>query len=166
MRQNQKPMAIMFADISGSTQLYDRLGDETAKAMVDRCLGHLQIVTEAHPSDQLRADLAFAWAACRHVKSNAIVLAQDGALVGVGAGQMSRVNSVRLAVQQAGDRARGAVMASDAFFPFRDGVDVAAEAGVTAVMQPGGSRRDGEVIEACDAREMAMLFTGVRHFRH
>jgi phosphoribosylaminoimidazolecarboxamide formyltransferase/IMP cyclohydrolase len=111
-------------------------------------------------------DLHFAWRVCKHVKSNAIVLARAGQVVGVGAGQMSRVDSVRIACQKAGDRARGAVLASDAFFPFPDNVDVAAAAGVSAIVQPGGSVKDADSIEACDRHQVAMIFTGVRHFRH
>jgi phosphoribosylaminoimidazolecarboxamide formyltransferase/IMP cyclohydrolase len=110
--------------------------------------------------------MLFAWRVVKHVKSNAIVFAKGKATVGIGAGQMSRVDSVRIAVWKAGDRAKGAVMASDAFFPFRDGIDEAARAGITAVIQPGGSLRDGEVIEAADEHGIAMVFTGVRHFRH
>jgi phosphoribosylaminoimidazolecarboxamide formyltransferase/IMP cyclohydrolase len=125
-----------------------------------------QVVTNAQPSAMLRRDLEFAWAACRHVKSNAIVLAKEGALVGVGAGQMSRVDSVEIALKKAGQRARGAVLASDAFFPFDDSIAMAAEAGVAAVIQPGGSRRDAEVIAACNSRGLPMIFTGRRHFRH
>ena len=100
------------------------------------------------------------------VKSNAIVLAQGRQLVGVGAGQMSRLDSVKIAVEKAGDRAQGAVLASDAFFPFRDGPDAAAAAGVTAIIQPGGSRRDDETLAACNEHGMAMILTGRRHFRH
>jgi phosphoribosylaminoimidazolecarboxamide formyltransferase/IMP cyclohydrolase len=100
------------------------------------------------------------------VKSNAIVLAHDRAVVGVGAGQMSRVDSVELALRKAGERADGAVLASDAFFPFRDGPDAAIEAGVAAIVQPGGSRRDDEVVAACNERKVPMVFTGRRHFRH
>ncbi|MGQ0551088.1 MAG: bifunctional phosphoribosylaminoimidazolecarboxamide formyltransferase/IMP cyclohydrolase [Armatimonadota bacterium] len=111
-------------------------------------------------------DLRFAWTVCAHVKSNAIVFAKDAQVVGVGAGQMSRVDSVRLAAAKAGERARGAVAASDAFFPFADGVVAAAEAGVTAVIQPGGSVRDEEVIAAADRFGLAMVMTGERHFRH
>jgi phosphoribosylaminoimidazolecarboxamide formyltransferase/IMP cyclohydrolase len=125
-----------------------------------------QVATNAQPSEMLRRDLEFAWAACRHVKSNAIVLAKDGALVGVGAGQMSRVDSVEIALKKAGPRARGAVLASDAFFPFDDSIAVAAEAGVAAIIQPGGSRRDAEVIAACNSRGLPMIFTSRRHFRH
>lgn len=125
-----------------------------------------QIVTDAKPTAAQLEELRFAWAACRHVKSNAIVLVRDGALVGVGAGQMSRLDSVEIAAKKAGDRARGAVMASDAFFPFDDSIHTAAAAGVVAAIQPGGSKRDAEVIAACNQREIAMIFTGRRHFRH
>ncbi len=124
------------------------------------------VVTDAKPSGALERDLAFAWAVCRHVKSNAIVLVRDGALVGVGAGQMSRVDSVEIALRKAGERARRAVLASDAFFPFDDSIGPAADAGVAAVIQPGGSRRDEEVIAACNQRGLPMVFTGRRHFRH
>jgi phosphoribosylaminoimidazolecarboxamide formyltransferase/IMP cyclohydrolase len=103
---------------------------------------------------------------CKHVKSNAIVLAKGGMVVGVGAGQMSRVDPVRIAVHKAGDRARGSVLASDAFFPFRDNIDEAAKAGVTAIVQPGGSMRDADSVQACDEHGMAMVCTGIRHFRH
>jgi phosphoribosylaminoimidazolecarboxamide formyltransferase/IMP cyclohydrolase len=125
-----------------------------------------KIVTEKQPEGAILSDLKFAWAACRHVKSNAIVLAKDGALVGVGAGQMSRVDSVEIAIRKAGGRARGAALASDAFFPFDDSIHAAAEAGVAAIIQPGGSRRDDEVIAACDRHGIPMIFTGRRHFRH
>jgi phosphoribosylaminoimidazolecarboxamide formyltransferase/IMP cyclohydrolase len=102
----------------------------------------------------------------KHVKSNAIVLVRDHAAVGVGAGQMSRVEAVQLAAQRAGDRARGSVLASDAFFPMPDGVEAAADAGVTAIVQPGGSIKDPEVLAVADERGMAMVYTGQRHFRH
>jgi phosphoribosylaminoimidazolecarboxamide formyltransferase/IMP cyclohydrolase len=125
-----------------------------------------RVVTRRAPTGEEKASLAFAWRVCGRVKSNAIVLAQGTATVGVGAGQMSRVDSVYLAVRKAGSRAQGSVLASDAFFPFADGVEAAAAAGVTAVIQPGGSLRDQAVIEAADAAGMAMVFTGVRHFRH
>lgn len=124
------------------------------------------VVTSRVPSAAEWDDLRFAWAVCAHVKSNAIVFARDRQVVGVGAGQMSRVDSVRLAAAKAGERARGAVMASDAFFPFADGVEAAAEAGVTAVIQPGGSARDAEVIAAAERLGLAMVTTGERHFRH
>ena len=123
-------------------------------------------VSQREPDTRERADLEFAWRIVRHVKSNAIVLARDAAVVGVGAGQMNRVQSARLAVEQAGEQARGAVCASDAFFPFADGVETVLAAGVTAVIEPGGSRRDEDVIAAVDAAGAAMVFTGRRHFRH
>jgi phosphoribosylaminoimidazolecarboxamide formyltransferase/IMP cyclohydrolase len=126
----------------------------------------LQVVTRRPPSEQELADLRFAWKVVKHVKSNSIVIVKDRTLLGMGAGQPNRVTSVHLALRRAEERARGAVLASDAFFPFPDGVELAADGGVTAVIQPGGSIRDQEVIEAADARGMAMVFTGIRHFRH
>ncbi|MEM7496928.1 MAG: bifunctional phosphoribosylaminoimidazolecarboxamide formyltransferase/IMP cyclohydrolase [Pseudomonadota bacterium] len=136
----------------------------------------LRCVTAREPSAEERADLLFAWRVARHVKSNAIVYVKDGATVGIGAGQMSRVDSTRIAARKSAEMAEaigldapmteGAVVASDAFFPFADGLIAAAEAGATAVIQPGGSMRDAEVIEAANARGLAMLFTGRRHFRH
>jgi phosphoribosylaminoimidazolecarboxamide formyltransferase/IMP cyclohydrolase len=128
-----------------------------------------KVVTRRAPSDREFADLRFAWRAAAAVKSNAIVFARDAATVGIGAGQMSRVDSARIAVSKAADREfdlRGAVLASDAFFPFRDGVDAAAASGVSAVIQPGGSVRDEEVIAAANEHDMAMVFTGRRVFRH
>jgi phosphoribosylaminoimidazolecarboxamide formyltransferase/IMP cyclohydrolase len=122
--------------------------------------------TKRAPTEKEMADLHFAWLVCKHVKSNAIVLAKSGMIVGVGAGQMSRVDSVHMAVRKAGDRSKGGVMASDAFFPFRDNIDEAAKAGITAIAQPGGSMRDSESIQACDENGIAMVLTGVRHFRH
>jgi phosphoribosylaminoimidazolecarboxamide formyltransferase/IMP cyclohydrolase len=124
------------------------------------------VASRRAPTDAERRDLAFAWRVCAAVKSNAIVLAKEGQVVGVGAGQMSRLDSVRIAIEKAGARARSSVMASDAFFPFRDGPDAAAAAGVTAIIQPGGSKRDDDTIAACDAHGMAMVLTGRRHFRH
>ena len=112
------------------------------------------------------ADLFFAFTVAKHVKSNTIVYAKDGATVGIGAGQMSRVDSVEIALQKAGDRSRGAVLASDAFFPFADSVEIAHQAGVKAVVQPGGSIRDQDSIDYCDAHGLAMVFTGIRHFKH
>jgi phosphoribosylaminoimidazolecarboxamide formyltransferase / IMP cyclohydrolase len=125
-----------------------------------------RVVTETHPSPQQMGDLIFAWRVARVVKSNAIVLAKDGATVGVGAGQMSRVDSSGIAVRKAGKRARGAAAASDAFFPFADGVEALADAGIEAVIQPGGSVRDDEVVEAANRQGLAMVFTGRRHFFH
>ncbi len=125
-----------------------------------------RVVTETQPDEATLADLRFAWVVAKHVKSNAIVLVKDRQIVGCGAGQMSRVDSVRLAVEKSGGRHEGAVLASDAFFPFRDGPDSAAEAGVTAIVQPGGSVRDDEVIAAADEHGIAMVLTGRRHFKH
>ena len=131
----------------------------------------LEIVTEIHPSEETLESLCFAWQVCKHVKSNAIVFANERETVGIGAGQVSRVDAVELAAKKAdrdaiGKQATGAVMASDAFFPFPDGIETAAEAGVHAVIQPGGSKRDPEVIAAADAHDMVMAFTGMRSFRH
>jgi phosphoribosylaminoimidazolecarboxamide formyltransferase/IMP cyclohydrolase len=126
----------------------------------------LRVVTKRAPTEEEMADLRFAWKAVKHVKSNSIVLCKDSALVGMGAGQPNRVTSVHLALRTAGERSQGSVMASDAFFPFPDGVELAADGGVTAVIEPGGSIRDEEVIAAADVRGMAMVFTGRRHFRH
>ena len=129
----------------------------------------LKIVTQRAPTEQEIHDLIFAWKVAKFVKSNAIVYAKNRQTVGVGAGQMSRVNSARIAAikaEHAGLQVQGAVMASDAFFPFRDGIDNAAKAGITAVIQPGGSMRDNEVIAAADEAGIAMVFTGMRHFRH
>ena len=125
-----------------------------------------RIATRREPTEREWEQLGLAWIAVKHVKSNAIVLFRDGAAVGVGAGQMSRVEAVHLAVQRAGDRARGSVMASDAFFPFPDGLDEGARAGATAVIQPGGSMRDAEVVAAADSAGIAMVMTGRRHFKH
>ncbi|MEM0922575.1 MAG: bifunctional phosphoribosylaminoimidazolecarboxamide formyltransferase/IMP cyclohydrolase, partial [Pseudomonadota bacterium] len=136
----------------------------------------LKVATRRAPSEQETRDLLFAFTICKHDKSNAIVYAKGGRTVGIGAGQMSRVDSTRIAARKSADMAealglaeptvRGSVVASDAFFPFADGLIAAAEAGATAVIQPGGSMRDSEVIEAANARRLAMVFTSMRHFRH
>jgi phosphoribosylaminoimidazolecarboxamide formyltransferase / IMP cyclohydrolase len=128
--------------------------------------GQLQVVTKRRPTLEELTDLLFAWRAVRHVRSNAIVLARNAATVGIGAGQASRQVSVEIALRRAGDRAKTAVMASDAYFPFPDGIQAAATAGVTAIIQPGGSIRDEMAIEVADRHHMAMVFTGRRHFRH
>ena len=140
----------------------------------DRDLGmiteaDLKVVTQRVPTEAEMHDLIFAWKVAKFVKSNAIVYAKNRQTVGVGAGQMSRVNSARIAAikaEHAGLEVKGAVMASDAFFPFRDGMDNAAAVGISCVIQPGGSIRDEEVIAAADEHGMAMVFTGMRHFRH
>ncbi|NNM51760.1 MAG: bifunctional phosphoribosylaminoimidazolecarboxamide formyltransferase/IMP cyclohydrolase, partial [Pseudomonadales bacterium] len=129
----------------------------------------LKVVTRRSPTAQEIDDLVFAWKVAKYVKSNAIVYARGRQTLGIGAGQMSRVNSARIAAikaEHAGLALPGAVMASDAFFPFRDGIDNAAAAGIAAIIQPGGSMRDGEVIAAADEAGIAMVFTGMRHFRH
>jgi phosphoribosylaminoimidazolecarboxamide formyltransferase / IMP cyclohydrolase len=140
------------------------LVQEWDRATFDRASA--RVVTRRAPTEPEWRQLGLAWIAVKHVKSNAIVLFRDGAAVGVGAGQMSRVEAVQMAVLRAGDRSRGAVMASDAFFPFSDGLEFGAQAGVTAVIQPGGSVKDAEVIAAADAAGIAMVVTGRRHFRH
>jgi phosphoribosylaminoimidazolecarboxamide formyltransferase/IMP cyclohydrolase len=140
----------------------------------DRDLGmvnetDLKVVTKRAPTEREARDLLFAWRVGKFVKSNAIVYCRDAMTIGVGAGQMSRVYSARIAALKAADeglQVKGSVMASDAFFPFRDGIDQAAGAGIVAVIQPGGSMRDEEVIAAADEHGMAMVFTGMRHFRH
>ena len=129
----------------------------------------LKVVTDKAPDDAQVQDLLFAWQVAKFVKSNAIVFCKDGMTIGVGAGQMSRVYSTRIAAIKAADEGltvKGSVMASDAFFPFRDGIDSAAEHGISAIIQPGGSMRDDEVIAAANEHGLAMVFTGMRHFRH
>jgi phosphoribosylaminoimidazolecarboxamide formyltransferase/IMP cyclohydrolase len=155
--------------LAGGYLVQDRDAGRVARA-------DLKVVTKRAPDARELDDLLFAFAVAKHVKSNAIVYARDGATVGIGAGQMSRIDSSRIAAWKAAEgataagearsRAIGSVVASDAFFPFADGLVAAAEAGVTAVIQPGGSIRDAEVIAAADARGLAMVFTGMRHFRH
>jgi phosphoribosylaminoimidazolecarboxamide formyltransferase/IMP cyclohydrolase len=127
------------------------------------------VVTNREPQKNEMQDLFFAWRVAKHVKSNAIVYAKDSATIGIGAGQMSRVDSAKIALikaDEAGLKVNGSVMASDAFFPFRDAIDAAAKSGIRAVIQPGGSLRDNEVIDAANDQGMAMVFTGRRHFRH
>ena len=160
---------LVFRSLAGGFLAQDRDGARTAAA-------DLKVVTRRHPTARETEDMLFAFAVAKHVKSNAIVYARDGATVGIGAGQMSRVDSSRIAAWKAAEAARaagsadswakGSVVASDAFFPFADGLLAAAEAGATAVIQPGGSMRDDAVIEAADAAGLAMVFTGLRHFRH
>ena len=154
--------ALDYKRVNGGLLVQDRdLG------MITR--GDLRVVSKVQPSEQQWLDLLFAWKVAKFVKSNAIVYASNGQTVGVGAGQMSRINSARIAgikAEHAGLQVPGSVMASDAFFPFRDGIDSAGEAGIAAVIQPGGSMRDEEVIAAADEHGMAMVFTKMRHFRH
>jgi phosphoribosylaminoimidazolecarboxamide formyltransferase/IMP cyclohydrolase len=129
----------------------------------------LKVVTEKKPTAEQVKDMLFAWTVVKYVKSNAIIFCREGMTIGVGAGQMSRVYSTKIAAIKAADEGldvAGSVMASDAFFPFRDGIDAAAETGISAIIQPGGSMRDDEVIEAANEHGLAMVFTGMRHFRH
>lgn len=128
--------------------------------------GQWEIVTSTQPDETELSELEFAWQIVRHIKSNAIAICREQSLVGAGAGQMSRVDSVEIAISKAGERVQGAVLSSDAFFPFPDSIHRAADAGVTAIIQPGGSRRDDEVIAACNERGVSMVFTGKRHFKH
>ncbi|MFN9070337.1 MAG: bifunctional phosphoribosylaminoimidazolecarboxamide formyltransferase/IMP cyclohydrolase, partial [Cyanobacteriota bacterium] len=125
-----------------------------------------QVVSQRRPTEQERLDLAFAWRVVRHVRSNAIVVASQGQTLGIGGGQTNRVGAAQIALQAAGAKAQGAVLASDGFFPVDDTVRLAAEHGIRAVIQPGGSLRDGDSVAACDALGMAMLTTGRRHFLH
>jgi phosphoribosylaminoimidazolecarboxamide formyltransferase/IMP cyclohydrolase len=159
---DSRTSAYDFKRVTGGLLVQDRdLGQVVA--------ADLKVVTERAPTEQELQDLLFAWRVAKFVKSNAIVYCRDGMTIGVGAGQMSRVYSARVAALKAADEGlevRGSVMASDAFFPFRDGIDQAAEAGIAAVIEPGGSMRDEEVIAAANEHGMAMVFTGMRHFRH
>jgi phosphoribosylaminoimidazolecarboxamide formyltransferase/IMP cyclohydrolase len=152
--------ALVYKRVSGGLVVQDR--DASAAGEISRA----KVVTKRAPTADETRSMEFAWRVCKHVKSNAIVLARGETTVGVGAGQMSRVVSVQIACEKAGEKARGSALASDAFFPFPDGVETAARAGVTAVAQPGGSINDAKVIAAADALGLAMVFTGVRHFRH
>ncbi len=140
------------------------LVQQTDKVMLERNNG--QVVTKAQPSDAQWQDLELAWLVCAYTKSNAIVLAKNGQAVGIGAGQQSRVDSVEIAVKKAAGRAKGGACASDAFFPFRDGLDAAASSGISAVIQPGGSVKDQEIIDAANELGLVMVLTGLRHFRH
>ncbi len=165
------PMAggLAFRQVAGGFLVQDRDAGRIARA-------DLKVVTQRQPTDEEVRDMLFAWTVAKHVKSNAIIYAKGGATVGIGAGQMSRIDSTRIAARKSHDMAdvlglslpttMGAVVASDAFFPFADGLIAAAEAGATAIIQPGGSLRDDEVIAAADAAGLAMVFTGQRHFRH
>jgi phosphoribosylaminoimidazolecarboxamide formyltransferase/IMP cyclohydrolase len=157
------PQAMLdFKRVTGGLLVQDRDLGQVAES-------DLKVVTKRAPDAQELKDLLFAWRIGKFVKSNAIVYCKDGMTIGVGAGQMSRVYSAKVAALKAADEGlevKGSVMASDAFFPFRDGIDQAAEAGIVAVIQPGGSMRDDEVIAAADEHDIAMVFTGMRHFRH
>lgn len=170
---SKKNLRVLTADLEDKEQNWGRYevkkvsGGVLLQDMDNVSLGaESKIVTKRQATEKEQQDLHFAWRVAKHVKSNAIVLARDGCTVGVGAGQMSRVDSVKLSIQKAHPTAQASVMASDAFFPFRDGIDEAAKAGITAIIQPGGSVRDSEVIDAADEHGIAMIFTGLRHFKH
>jgi phosphoribosylaminoimidazolecarboxamide formyltransferase/IMP cyclohydrolase len=159
---SQNPSELEYRSVVGGLLVQSR---DTALAQPDT----FKVVSKLKPTPTQYADLWFAWRVCKYVKSNAIVFAKEGMTIGVGAGQMSRVYSTRVAALKAKDEGltvEGSSMASDAFFPFRDGIDVAAEYGIKAIVQPGGSKRDEEVIAAADEHGMCMVFTGMRHFRH
>ncbi len=173
--QKKKDLRVLEAGKSVETALDFRLisGGILVQDINNRVLNdanEMKVVTRRAPTPEEEKALLLAWKVCKHVKSNAIVFAKSGNVVGIGAGQMSRVDSVEIAIRKANasatDSILGSVMASDAFFPFRDGIDIAAKAGVCAVIAPGGSIRDKEVIAAADDHQMAMVFTGIRHFRH
>ena len=158
-KKHDRQTSVDIKKVSGGILVQERntkIGDEST----------YKVVTKREPTDEEKSALFFAWKIVKHVKSNAIVYAIKDEAVGIGAGQMSRVDSSRIAIMKAHKDIQNSVLASDAFFPFRDGVDAAAEAGVTAIIQPGGSVRDEEVITACNEHNVAMIFTGMRHFRH
>ena len=160
--QHAATTSLDYKRVNGGLLVQDR-----DMGMID--MRDIKIVSKVQPTAQQLSDMLFAWKIAKFVKSNAIVYAANGQTVGVGAGQMSRINSARIAgikAEHAGLAVKGSVMASDAFFPFRDGIDNAGQSGIAAVIQPGGSIRDDEVIAAADEHGMAMVFTGMRHFRH
>jgi phosphoribosylaminoimidazolecarboxamide formyltransferase/IMP cyclohydrolase len=168
-KNNVRLMQVAFGDEDRGTPEYRRVSggmlvqDRDDLKQSDAAW---KVVTERQPTADELSDLKFAWSVCRHVKSNAIVFAKGGMLLGAGAGQMSRLDSSMIAAYKSGERSQGGVVASDAFFPFRDGIDAAAKAGIRAAIQPGGSKNDDEVIQACNEHGIAMIFTGMRHFRH
>ena len=157
--QRSVPATMQIRNITGGVLVQDSDVHEMAADA-------LQVATKRSPTDEEVKSLLFAWKACKHVKSNCILLAHGTQSVGIGAGQMSRVDAAIIAIRKAGEKAKGAVLASDAYFPFPDGVEIAGEAGISAIVQPGGSVNDAPVIETADAYGMAMVLTGVRHFRH
>jgi phosphoribosylaminoimidazolecarboxamide formyltransferase / IMP cyclohydrolase len=171
-KQNLRVLIVPLGKVEGTLFDYKRVGGGLLVQTADVARisqSDIKVVTKRAPTAQEMTDLLFAWSVAKYVKSNAIVYCKDGMTTGVGAGQMSRVDSARIAAIKAGNNGltvEGSVVASDAFFPFRDGLDVLAKAGATAVIQPGGSVRDAEVIAAADEQNVAMVFTGFRHFRH
>jgi phosphoribosylaminoimidazolecarboxamide formyltransferase/IMP cyclohydrolase len=158
-RRLKNPRERALRQVTGGMLVQDRDSDTEDRS-------DMQVVSSRRPTEAEWQAMIFSWKVCKHVRSNAIVLAREDATVGIGAGQMSRVDSVRLSLEKAQSDVAGCVMASDAYFPFADGPQLALDAGITAVIQPGGSVRDPEVVEAIDAAGVAMVFTGRRHFRH
>ena len=158
-RRQANPGEFDYKRVVGGILVQDKDGDVEER-------DEMTVATKRHPSEQEWGDLIFAFRVAKHVKSNAIVIAKNLATVGVGAGQMSRVDSTRIAIDKARGDLSGAVIGSDAFFPFPDAVDLAIDNGITAFMQPGGSKGDEAAVEACDKRDAAMVFTGRRHFLH
>jgi phosphoribosylaminoimidazolecarboxamide formyltransferase/IMP cyclohydrolase len=156
---NYKHRGVQMRTVTGGMLVQDR----NFATWVDE---DIKVVTKRKPTDAEMKDLYFAWVCGKHVKSNTIVLAKDETLVGVGAGQMSRVDAAIIAARKAGERAKGSVCASDAFFPYPDGVEKVCQCGATAIVQPGGSKGDDWAIEMADKYDVAMIFTGMRHFRH
>jgi phosphoribosylaminoimidazolecarboxamide formyltransferase/IMP cyclohydrolase len=156
---DMRSRAFEFRGVAGGmlVQEYDRLRTDPPE---------MTVVSKKQPTDAELADMRFAWTCCKHVKSNAVVIAKDGVMIGMGAGQPNRVESARIAVRQAGEGARGAVSASDALIPFPDTIEVCADAGVSGVIQTGGSLRDDESVAVCDARGLSLVTTGIRHFKH
>ncbi len=166
LQMGDRPLTPVFCDFElAAKSVSGGLLVQTAD-VEDAPLESWQVVTERAPTESELEDLRLAWKVVKHAKSNAIVLAKDGTTVGIGAGQMNRAFAVKIAVELAGERAKGAVMASDAFFPMPDGPEIAAKSGVTAIVQPGGSKRDNDVIATCNRYNVAMVFTGMRHFKH
>ena len=159
MPENGRDKCLDTKKVSGGMLLHEA---DTEDALIE----NMKVVTKRQPSKEEWQQLLLAWKVVKHVKSNAIVVAGDNQTYGVGAGQMNRVGSAAIALEQAGEKAKGAVLSSDAFFPFRDSVDTAAKAGITAIIQPGGSVRDEESIQAADEHGIAMVFTNMRHFKH
>ena len=151
----------------GTYDMKKVLGGMLVQEMNTEILGEeLKVVTKKAPTEEQMKDLLFAWKVVKHTKSNAIVVAKDGMTLGVGPGQTNRIWAANAAIERSGDKVKGAVMASDAFFPFDDCVESAAKAGITAIIQPGGSIRDEDSIKKCDENGIAMIFTGMRHFKH
>jgi phosphoribosylaminoimidazolecarboxamide formyltransferase/IMP cyclohydrolase len=154
-----EPVYADFRKVKGGWLV--QTSDSVPESKVD-----IKVVTKRQPTEKETSDLLFAWRAVKHIKSNAIVLVKDKMITGMGAGQPSRIVSAQIAVEKAGEKGKGSILASDAMFPFNDVVEAAAKAGVTAIIQPGGSIRDNDSIEMADKNNIAMIFTGERHFKH